>query len=467
MYFGLNYADTQSIQVKRMFHARLAILAVVGVLAVPRITLCQTKNPSAGTASPTPVYEELPASLTLQSLEEIALAQNPTLVQAGAQVRISRGKALQAGLLPNPSIGYVSEQMGAEGTAGELQGMFAEQEIVTGRKLQLSRAKFMQEARQAELQVMAQQYRVLYSVRIAYYNTLARQVRLELRRQLRDNSEEATKTVAELANVGQANRSDLLQAEVALQRAKANLQMAESRYRGAWEELTAVVGMPDAPPTSSLTGKLDFETHKPLERTAALTDLLTCSPQILVAQAEVVRDRIAVQRERVEPTPNLNVRAETGYNFETDNTVAGFELGVRLPLFDRNQGTLMQARAELTRAEAEVARIELMLRQRFARTYAEYESSVALASSYQAEVLPKAKEAYDLYLDSFQKRRAGWPQVVDAQREYFDLYEDYLDNVLSARRAEAGLATYLLEDGLSQPPTPEPEGHRESTPKPR
>jgi cobalt-zinc-cadmium efflux system outer membrane protein len=417
-------------------------------------------------AQPVSAGDELPTTLTLKSLEQTALAQNPTLVQAGAQVRVSRGKALQAGLLPNPAIGYVSEQMGAEGTAGELQGMFVEQEIVTGRKLQLSRAKFMQETRQAELQVISQQYRVLYGVRIAFYNTLARQMRLELRRQLRDNSDEATTTVTELVNVGQANRSDLLQAEVALQRAKANLQMAESRYRGAWEELVAIVGMPNTPPTT-LEGKLDFETHKPLDREAALNDLLTCSPQILVAQAEVARDRIAVQRERVEPIPNLNVRAETGYNFETDNTVAGVELGVRLPLFDWNQGALMQARAELTRAEAEVARVELALRQRFARTYTEYESAMTLAANYQAEVLPKAKEAYELYLDSFQKRRAAWPQVVDAQREYFELYEEYLDNLLSARRAEAELATYLLKDGLSQPPTPEPEGHRESTPKPR
>jgi cobalt-zinc-cadmium efflux system outer membrane protein len=449
-----------------MFCARIALLAAACAIALPQVGLAQTAAIPALAASSNSASEELPATFTLKSLEETALAQNPTLVQAGAQVRISRGKALQAGLLPNPAIGYVAEQMGAEGTAGELQGMFVEQEIVTGRKLQLSRAKFMQEARQAELQVMAQQYRVLQSVRVAFYNTLARQVRLDLRRQLRDNSDEAAKTVAELINVGQANRSDLLQAEVAQQRAKANLQMAESRYRGAWEELTAVVGMPDVAPTP-LEGKLAFEAHEPLERQAALTELLTYSPQILVAQAEVARDRIAVQRERVEPIPNLNVRAATGYNFETDNTVAGVELGVRLPLFDRNQGTLMQARAELTRAEAEVARIELMLRQRFARTYAEYESAMTLAQNYQSEVLPKAKEAYELYLDSFQKRRAAWPQVVDAQREYFDLYEEYLDNVLSARQAEAELATYLLEDGLTQPPAPEPEGHRESTPKPR
>jgi len=90
-----------------------------------------------------------------------------------------------------------------------------------------------------------------------------------------------------------------------------------------------------------------------------------------------------------------------------------------------------------------------------------------MAKSYQDDILPKAKQAYELYLDSFQKHRAAWPQVLDSRREYYDLYQDYQENLLAARRAEAELAAYLLDDGLSQPVPPEPEGHRESTPKPR
>jgi cobalt-zinc-cadmium efflux system outer membrane protein len=423
----------------------------------------QMPHSAAGSAS---TSEEIPSVLSLQSLEQLAMQRNPTLIQAGAQVRISRGKAVQAGLYPNPEIGYAGEQIGTSGTAGELQGMFIEQEIITGHKLQLSRAKFIQEAREAELQVMVQQYRVLYSVRAAYYKALARQQRLDLQKQLRETADEAAKTVGQLQNVGQANRSDVLQVQVAAQRARANLQSSESRYRSEWEELAAVIGMPDMQPTH-LEGKLDFDNTKPLDRDAALADLLAYSPELLVARAEVARDRLAVERERVEPIPNVNVRAATGYNFETENTVANVEVGVRLPLFDKNQGTLMQACAELTRAEAEVNRIELVLRRRFAQTFSDYESAMLLANSYHDELLPKAKEAYELYRDSFQQRRAAWPQVLDSRREYYQLYEEYIENLLAARQAEAQLATHLLDDGLSQPATPEPEGHRESAPKPR
>ena len=76
-------------------------------------------------------------------------------------MRISRSKTIQGGVAPNPIAGYAAEQIGAEGTAGELQGIFFEQQIVTGGKLQLSCAKFIQDARQAELQVLAQRYRIL------------------------------------------------------------------------------------------------------------------------------------------------------------------------------------------------------------------------------------------------------------------------------------------------------------------
>ena len=41
-----------------------------------------------------------------------------------------------AGLYPNPTIGYIGDQMGAQGTAGEIQGGYIQQTIVTAGKSQ-------------------------------------------------------------------------------------------------------------------------------------------------------------------------------------------------------------------------------------------------------------------------------------------------------------------------------------------
>lgn len=419
---------------------------------------------------PVPAQSEAIAAekkwLTLADLEQIALERNPTLVQADAQIRISRGKALQAGLYPNPEVGYVAEQIGVEGTAGELHGGFVEQEIVTAGKLRLSRSKYSQETRQAQIQVVAQRYRVLHGVRSLYYEILARQQRLDLRQRLSTNAEEVARTLKELENAGQANRGDLLQANIQLQRAQANLAMAKRRLQGSWEQLAAVIGQPEMDMTP-LDGTLEFAESDFLNRDEVLSYLLACSPQLQFAQSEVIRDRISLARERVEPIPNVSLRGEIGKNFEAGNTVAGVQIGVKLPLYDRNQGTILQAQSELTRAEADVARIELLLQQKFAKAFGDYEAALISANTYRKEALPQAEEMYRLYLDSFKQRRAAWPQVLDAQREYLELVEEYIDNLLEARRASVRIASLFLEDGLEQPPAPPPQGHRDATPKPR
>lgn len=405
-------------------------------------------------------------ALTLATLEQLALERNPTLVQASAQIRASQGKAVQAGLYPNPTVGYTAEQIGAEGTVGELHGMFMQQEIVRGRKLQLSRAKFLQEAAQAQLQSESQEFRVVASVRKAFYQTLVTQRQVELRQRLLQNAEDALETTRGLVNVGQANRPDMLQAEVQVSRARAELRSAERRYLGHWQELTAYVGIPTLEP-AALAGDLEVSDQDILDETTVLSELLRCSPQLRIARTEVERDRIGVQRELAEPIPNVQLRGETGYNFESNNTVAGVSVGFRLPVWDKNQGTISQARAELTRAQAEVARIELMLRRQFGEAFANYQAALIEAQSFQAESLPKAQEAYETYLESFNNRRAAWPQVLVAQREYFQLSDQYLSTLLDIRQSEAEITSFFLGDGLEQPQAPTPQGHREATPRPR
>lgn len=408
-----------------------------------------------------------PTSLTLGDLEQMALQRNPTLVQAAARIDISRGKALQAGLCPNPTIGYSAEQIGVQGSAGEFQGGFIQQEIVTAGKLRLSRAKYQQEAYQAEIQATAQQLRVVNGIHMAFYDVLATQRLIEIHRELVKNAEDAVKTTKELVNVGQANEPDLLQAEIEAQRARVSLGNAEKRYRRDWEHLVTLVGAPELCLTP-LAGKLEPE-GAPLEWESSLCRVLEESPELEFVRAEVVRDQITIKRERAEPIPNVVVRVGAGYDAEpgAKGFVGNAQVGIRLPVFDRNQGTIQQAQAELTRAHAEVTRMELELRRRFADTFHRYESARDSAKDYRENTLPKAQRAFELYLDYFRKRRAAWPQVLVAERAYFQYREEYLNALVELRQAEVEINGLLLVDGLKQPPAPTPQGHIDATPKPR
>jgi cobalt-zinc-cadmium efflux system outer membrane protein len=402
---------------------------------------------------------------SLGDLESIALGHNPTLVQARAQVDASLSKSLQAGLLPNPIAGYVSEQIGASGTPGETQGWFAEQEIPRGGKLRLSRAKYRQEAVQAQIQVQAQTMRVVNGVRERYYDVLAAQRSLAVKRHLLANFEEMLQTTRELVNLGQANRPDLLQAQVALQRQRVAVRAAENHLRTSRVDLATVIGVPGYP----LDNLADFleAGGPPLEWSTAFQQILTNSPELQVARAEVVRDQITVQRERVQPYPNLFARVENGYNFEVNTVTTGVSLGWSIPVLNRNQGTIREAMAEVTRAEAEVARLELVLQHRLAEAFAHYETALSTVRIYRAETLRQATEAYNLTLAGYRQRRTPWAQVILAQRTLSDLNEDYIEALLQLRKSEVAITGMLLVDGLSQPEPPTPGGHIDATPQPR
>src|SRR5262249_2144536 len=118
------------------------------------------------------------------------------------------------------------------------------------------------------------------------------------------------------------------------------------------------------------------------------------------------------------------------------------------------------ARARVAYAEDEAYRVELSLRQRLARAYARYRTALAVVKLYREQNLPDAREAYELYLDSFRKRRAAWPQVLVAQRTYFQIRVEYTEALDEMRSAEVAILGLLLVDGLDEPPNAPGEGGR-------
>jgi outer membrane protein, heavy metal efflux system len=439
-------------------------------------------RPAAMNSRPAaPSTGSVPA-MGLADFERIALERNPTLRQAAAQVDATMSRSHQAGLYPNPTVGYVQEQIGTLGevtptasgitttgraTPGELVGGFVQQEIVTGGKLRLSRAKFAEETTAARWQAEAQALRVLNGVRVRFYEVLAAQRLIQIHRELVRLNDDAVRTTEELVNVGQANEPDLLQAKVEARRARVALRNAENHYRGNWEHLVSVVGAPELRQVS-LDDKLLDALAAPLDFDATLAELLRRSPEIQAAMSEIRRSQIMVQRERREPIPNVTMQAVVGRNFEFNNlTTVGVQASIPLPIFNRNQGTVREAQADLLRDHAELERVSLSLRQRLADVATSYNDALQSVEDFRAESLPMARRAYEVQSANFRQRRAAWPQVLVAQRTFVELNQEYVQSLLELRRAEVAINGLLLVDGLSPPETPTPQGHIESVPTPR
>ncbi len=402
--------------------------------------------------------------LTLDSLMNLAREHNPTLVQAWSHVEAERAKALQAGLYPNPVIGYSASQIGVKGTSGEFQGGFLRQEIITAGKLELSRQKYLARATAAEYQSLMQEYRVMNGIVIQYYRLLGFQERVDIQQELLKSWQDHLLTMQEMFNVGQANEADIHQAKVQLERQQLNVQRAENELALERERLITIVGAPF--PSTPVSGDL-IENETPLKFEEALERLLQESPELGLARANVKSDQITVEREKVEPIPNINVQLASGRNNVENETVVGVQAFIEIPVFDRNQGTLKQAYADLTRQEAEVKLTELRLRRSLAEQFQQYLTALQNVNSYQEVILPESEQRYKTNLQSYQADRETWPAVLESQRDFFNNRMEYVDQLIAWRTSKVAIEGLLLTDGLQAPQNVTPPGHIDAIPKPR
>jgi len=404
-------------------------------------------------------------AVSLADLESMALSNNPTLRQAQAQVDAARGAALQAGLSPNPHAGYVAEQIGVNGTAGELHGGFISQEFVRGDKLGLSRQKYCQRAQIAETNLSAQQQRILNDVAMRFFQALAAQRLIELHQQTVDTAKDNVLTHEEMLNMGQLGEAEVLQARVELRRETVTLQQANNDRDQALRELMSFVGLPSAQP-ATLVGTLETE-QTPIDWEVALSQLLASSPQVVAAQQKIRHDEIVIRREQAEPIPNLTLGVTTGYNAETQQAVAGFSAGLPIPVFNRNQGTVRQARKDLSRSHAELERLQLELRNALSKQYRDYISAWQHVQEYEQTMLPMSRKAVTILEQSYKDRRAPWTSVLAAKRNLLNLESEQIDNLLAFQLADISIRGNLLMGGLTEPEAPMAGGHIDANNQPR
>jgi outer membrane protein, heavy metal efflux system len=396
---------------------------------------------------------------TLEEAQRLAAESNPTLRQAEAEIRASKARQQQSGLYPNPALAYTGDEIRGGSVGGGKEGFFVQQTIVTAGKLARSRDVFSKETQLAEIEAQEQKIRVETSVKTAFLRVLAAQELLDVRRDLAKIQQDAAETQRQLFNTGQADESEVLDAEVDAQRLRLSARMQENTLREEWRSLTALLGRPDLP-LSTVSG--DLEHNWPdVNEDQAVESIATQSPANRIADASAARAFAELIRAKREPIPDLQVRGGAEYNnevLETAPHAKGWEgiaeVGVQIPIFNRNQGNIAAASAALDRANLEKQRVALTLRDRAATAADQYANAKLMALEYREEMLPRAKKAYTLMVEKYGLMLASNPRVLQSQRKLFDLEAEYIVALENVWTAGIALQGFLLTDGLESPARP-------------
>ena len=418
---------------------------------MPGMQMPQTAEPQQPPTNAGPAY-------TLDQLQQLAIDHNPTLKQAQAEIRAAEGRKRQAGIYPNPTVGYIGEQISGGSQRGGEQGGFIQQDIVLGGKLAAAQRVFEQDRLQAEAERGEQLLRVQNAVAMAYYQSLGAQETVAIRERLVKLAQDASTTAQQLFNVGQADEPDVLQAQVEASQEEVALVSSQQRQQSLWRSLAAVVGQPTLP-FGNLAGSLeelpDVDTQRWLD------NILQNSPAVKIASLSLARAQAELDRAKREPIPDLQVRAGMQQNRELVESTGkpvglqGFaEVGVRIPIFNRNQGNVQAARATIERANLEQQRVQLLLRERSSSVFQTYLTAKAAVERYRSQMIPQAEKAYSLYLSRYRNMAAAYPQVLVSQRTLFQLQTDYITSLENLWVSTVALKGFLLTDGLEAPTTP-------------
>ncbi len=385
-----------------------------------------------------PALAQPPApTLALEALETRALERHPSIAKAAAEVEAARGRAAQAGAWDNPSIGGgLSEWRSRETPSGTVGG-FIEQTFNLGGKRSAERASAAAElaVREAALERARQQVRL--GVRLAYYDLASAAEQRALAQRIATVADESVAIAKQLMNVGLADRPDLLAAEAEAARLRAQAESARVHEQTAWRRLAIAAGDPAM--AAQPVAPLPEDGPPVIDRQAALDRILAQSPEWREAQATVERERSAVTVEQRRMFPDLTLRGEAGWNrehFSTRSRAKGWEFGaeaaVTLPLFNRNRGGVMAARAEVSVAETAAALVRLALESRFADAFEAYAQARLMADAYRQAVLPRLEEAMSLNQSRYSEMATPYPQVLESRQAYLEALADYTEAVAAA-----------------------------------
>lgn len=389
------------------------------------------------------------SGLTLAQLEQMAFETNPTLMQVAAVVEKARGIHEQVGLYPNPSVGYSASEVGNEGKGGQ-QGGFVSQTIVTAGKLRLNQDVACWNIQEMSWEYQTQRVRVQNDVRRTYYDVIGAQRRMKIAADLVKVAETGAKIAEQRRKAKQGSKADVLQAQIDLNRVRIIQQNAKYDYDAAWRQLTAVLGRPDMPP-QPLAGSLNGTVPK-WEWDAARDKLIGGSPQLQAARARVQRARAAIRRQEAQPIPNLNTQVSLQQDANSGYTIAGVQLGVPIPVFNRNQGNIRVAQGEYHRTLRDVQRLELQLRHGLAEAFRNYRQAEYQVARYEKGILDNARESLTLIEQSYEAGQVNFLRVLTARRIYFEANLRYVQALIALQQANVVIDGYVLTGGLTDVP---------------
>lgn len=382
--------------------------------------------------------KEATGSLTLSAAIDLALASNPELSAAANELRAVEGAVIQAGVLPNPEISTSVED--TQNKATRTTTILLNQRIELGgkRSARITSAERGRDIAAADL--AAKHLDVRATVIGAFFDVLVAQERVQQAEDLLSLAQRASQAASRRVTAGKISPVEETKARVAEASARVELNQAQRELVTARKRLAASWGS-STPQFEKAEGRTDI--LPPVRSAEEIERRLNASPALLRARHSADRFSALADLERSRRIPDVTVSlgSKKAEELGRNQTIVG--VSIPFPIFDRNQGNVLEAQRRADKARDELSATEIRLGTEVTQSEERLKALVVEAQTLQSEIMPGARSAYEAASKGFELGKFSFLEVLDAQRTFFQARAQYLRSLSDAHRTAAELERIL------------------------
>ncbi len=356
-------------------------------------------------------------SLTLAEALARTLRGSPELAAYSFELRAAEARILQASLRPNPELGFDVENPTGSGPytdGSQMENTLTLSQLIElggKRPARISEAEAGRAVVQWEYQV--KRVEVLKATTLVFIDALAAQRRLELAEEVIKVSDETVALTEQRMEVGKASAVDAIRAKVAVASARIEVEQARRDIATARGNLAAQWG---AKLVDFGAVRGDLGQRRDVPAIDGLRRRLVGNPDLARWTAEREKRQAVLAREQTLARPDVTFRAGPRMEGRAEDAtfVAGFS--IPLPISNRNQGGIAEARAKLGKLDEEKRAAEARAFAALNEAFQKLTGAAREIAILEESVLPGAKDAESQLITGYGVGRFTQFEVLDARR---------------------------------------------------
>ena len=360
--------------------------------------------------------------LTLEEALTVLGQRSPAVAAARARHASALGESISTRTYPyNPTVSAsTARREGAEGDSSD-RGLELSQELeLAGQPWKRARVSEA-EAGAADSAYRVELQQLVAMVHVAFIEAVGARDHLDVDQRDLELATRLREIAEKRRDAGVSTDVDVLVARAAVGRAERRFQASKAAYFDFCSRLGSLIGLDRVPLPEGEPQDVDLPTVQ--EMVAASVER---HPQLVAGRFERQASEVKVELARAALVPNLELTAFREREEGTDD-ITGLAVSLQIPVFDRGVGPRAVARAELALADAEEARLALMIEQEVRSASARRDASRVARDAIDREVIRGLRDGLRLLERSYETGKMGLADLVVMKRELLDGERDFVD----------------------------------------